>query len=246
MPVSPTDLKRTVDRIAQQLGETNFGARAQIRRIVERLGTERALAFLEETLEVEAQGGLMLPDGSRRRTPGGLFFYLVRTRVAPEEWADIWQARYRAKKKTAQVAAPPAPAPSPKVPPPPPFEWEDRLRVIGDTLSSRGEATTVKAILIGRPGRVIEQPPLVITTMPSMRVPSLPEGLPPPPGTPTLSVVYIARKQWVKVAEALQNLQDALIIEGYAAYDPELQGIAVFATNVTTKLQQAAKRQAQG
>jgi hypothetical protein len=39
--------------------------------------------------------------------------------------------------------------------------------------------------------------------------------------------------------------EDALIIEGWAAYDPDLEGIAVFATNITTKLLQAVKRQQQ-
>jgi hypothetical protein len=45
------------------------------------------------------------------------------------------------------------------------------------------------------------------------------------------------------VAEALQKPEDVLIVEGFPAYDPELKGLAVFATNVTTKLLQAAKRQ---
>ena len=244
----PKHLQRTADSIAQQLGERTFHPRAQIERIVERLGPETALAFLQETLALEARGGLMLPDGSRRRTPGGVFFSLVRSRVAPEVWTDIWQARFRSKAKTAppRTQLPEAKAPSLELPEPPPFPWEDRLGVMGDALSERGVATTVKVTLIGRPGRLVEQPAVVITTMQSTKVPALPKGLPKPPDTPTLYVVYIARKQWVKVAEAIQNPDDALIIEGFAAYDAAVEGIAVFATNVTTKLQQAAKRQAQG
>jgi hypothetical protein len=82
-----------------------------------------------------------------------------------------------------------------------------------------------------------------VTTLQSGKTPPLPKGMPKPPETPTLYVVYIAHKQWRKVAEAIQKPEDVLIIEGFPTYDPELKGLAVFATNVTTKLLQAAKRQ---
>jgi len=49
-----------------------------ITRAVDRLGPARARALLGQALTVEAQGGLTLPDG-HRRTPGGVFFHLVRT-----------------------------------------------------------------------------------------------------------------------------------------------------------------------
>jgi hypothetical protein len=54
--------------------------------------------------------------------------------------------------------------------------------------------------------------------------------------------VYIAFKQWSKVADALRNPEDALIGEGYPTLDERIPGMAVFATNVTTKLLQQAKR----
>jgi len=45
------------------------------------------------------------------------------------------------------------------------------------------------------------------------------------------------------VAEALAaDPADAAIIEGYAALDPRVDGIAVYATSATTKRLQAAKR----
>jgi len=36
-------------------------------------------------METERNGGLMLPDGSRRRTPGGVFFHLIRTTLGTKE-----------------------------------------------------------------------------------------------------------------------------------------------------------------
>jgi hypothetical protein len=45
------------------------------------------------------------------------------------------------------------------------------------------------------------------------------------------------------VAEALAaDPEDAAIIEGYAALDPRVEGIAVYATSATTKRTQVAKR----
>ncbi len=51
-------------------------------RTVRTLGPERAQAFVTQSLEVEANGGMLVPDGSRRRTLGGIFFYLVRTQIS--------------------------------------------------------------------------------------------------------------------------------------------------------------------
>ena len=82
---SPNSLDETAAIIAQELGETDPIPQEQIRRIVERLGAEAALTLLRETLEIEAQGGMLLPDRSRRRTPGGVFFYLVRSRTSKED-----------------------------------------------------------------------------------------------------------------------------------------------------------------
>ena len=230
---SPNSLDETAANIAQQLGETDPIPQEQIRRIVERLGAEAALTFLRETLEIEAQGGMLLPDRSRRRTPGGVFFHLVRSRASKKDRAFIWPP------------APPSPLPPrTKEPVAPPLAWEDRLAVLDEVLKQKGTATTVKITLIGRPGKVVEKGDSVIIGMQSTKVPALPKGLPTPPGTPTDYVVFIARKQWAKVGDAIQNPDDALIIEGFPVIDPQAKSIAVFAHNVTTKLLQAAKRQA--
>ena len=78
----------------------------------------------------------------------------------------------------------------------------------------------MKMILIGRPGRVIEKGEVVITSIKSSSVPSLPKGLPQPPDDSTTYIVYIALKQWRKVRESIQkNPDDKLIIEGYPALD---------------------------
>ncbi len=103
----------------------------------------------------------------------------------------------------------------------------------------------MKITLIGRPGRIVPKQGYVITGMTAAKVPALPKGMPEPPSTPTLYTVYIANKQWAKVAPALGNPEDVLIVEGTPVYDPKLEGIAVYVTNATTKQLQQAQRAAQ-
>jgi len=109
-----------------------------------------------------------------------------------------------------------------------------------------GEATTVKVTIIGRPGEIVERQGVIILGMKNPTAPSLPKGLPAPPAQPTNYLIFISQKQWRKVAEAITNPEDKLIIEGYPASHPRFTGITVYATQVTTTRLQAAKRQPQG
>ena len=76
--------------IAAQLGEMLGGPIGQIRRVLQRLGAERAWALLAEALAIEARGGMVLPDGSRRRTAEGIFFHLVREQTTGQERQAIF------------------------------------------------------------------------------------------------------------------------------------------------------------
>jgi hypothetical protein len=104
---------------------------------------------------------------------------------------------------------------------------------------------TVKITLIGRPGPTVSKNGYILTSMQTTKTPSLPKGLPTPPTTSTSYTVYLTPKQWAKVAEAIRDPEDVLIIEGFPAYDPTLEGIAVYATNITTQQLQQARRAAQ-
>jgi hypothetical protein len=231
----------TATSIADQLGETVGGARATIWRCVRVLGPERAQVFVAQALEVEANGGMLIPDGSRKRTLGGIFFYLVRTQVSDDEAMQInrawrwqqWKQRQPAKPKSATVPAPP---------PLPPFVWDEAAPIIAELTAHPGEATTVKLTVIGRPTQVVERQGVVVVALRSTKTPTLPKGLPPLPSTPTNYMIFVQQKQWNKVREAMQQPDDALIVEGYPAHEPRFAGITVYATQVTTKVLQAAKR----
>jgi len=135
----------------------------------------------------------------------------------------------------------PAPAP------PAPLTWTDETfhALTPQLQQDPGRIATVKITVIGRPGTTVDQGTAVVLALVSQTVPDLPKGLPAPPAG-TRYTVFVARKQWTKIAEALAaDAEDAAIIEGYAALDPRVEGIAVYATSATTKRLQAAKRAAQ-
>jgi hypothetical protein len=96
--------------------------------------------------------------------------------------------------------------------------------------------------VIGRPNQVVERQGVIILALRSTKAPTLPKGLPPLPSTPTTYMIFIQQKQWNKVREAMQNAEDALIVEGYPVHEPRFAGITVYATQVTTKALQATKR----
>jgi len=243
--LGPEDWRATQE-IATQLGETERGPLGQVGRVVGRLGADRARTFLARTQEIEAAGGLLLPDGSRRRTPGGVFFHLVRAddTLTREDRAYIFppqSARNGRTKAGGSTSVTPTPAGATT---PAPSAWaDDTYRVVMTTLQQEsGRATTVKITVIGRPGTAVAQGQAVVLALVSEKVPDLPKGLPAPPAG-TRYTVFVARKPWAKVAEALgADPEDTAIIEGYAALDPRVEGIAVYATSATTKRLQAAKR----
>ncbi len=245
--LGPEDWRATQE-IAARLGETERGPLGQVGRVVGRLGVARARAFLTRTQEIEAAGGLMLPDGSRRRTPGGVFFHLVRAddTLSREDRVSIFPPQFgrNGRKKApgaAATPATPAPAAAPRPTtsaPSPAWADDDYRRVMAALQHETGRATTVKITVIGRPGAPgppVEHGQAVAVALTSERVPDLPKGLPEPPAG-TRYTIFVARKQWAQVAEALAaDAEDAAIIEGYAALDPRVEGIAVYATSVTTK-----------
>jgi hypothetical protein len=125
----------------------------------------------------------------------------------------------------------------------PELVWDQRQEALERVLAAPGPARTVKVTVVGQPGWVEPRGNLVMVGLThSLKPTGYPKGVPAPPGTPTTYVVYIGAKQWKKVDEAIQNPEDLLVIEGQAMIDSDLSVIAVFATNVSTKLSQQANK----
>jgi phosphorylated adapter RNA export protein len=73
------DRAEAVKTIAAKLGEVEREPLKKLKAVVKILGPDKALALCEKALEVEQQGGMMTRNGTRRRTPGGVFFYCNRS-----------------------------------------------------------------------------------------------------------------------------------------------------------------------
>lgn len=96
-----TTKSKVAKLVRKALGEKAPASYAQIHHIIRIVGTDAALALLRRTLEVEAAGGMMLADGSRRRTPGGVFFQLAEEDPALKERRQDEQRQ----KKRAELRA---------------------------------------------------------------------------------------------------------------------------------------------
>jgi len=227
--------EETAALIADELGETEELPRAQILSIVRGLGRTQAHDLLQQVREIEASGGIMLQDGSRRRTPGGIYFHLAYT---------VGRRKRDGKPLKRPIARKPVSEMAQQSEPEVVFTWKDRLAVIKTAETEKGQAN-VKITVVGRPGKVVDRGQCVVTVMESNKVPALPKGLPTPPAAPTKYTVYIGAKQWKKVAESIRDPEDVLIIEGFPTVDAQTGSIAVFATNTTTKKLQMAQKEAQ-
>jgi hypothetical protein len=219
----------TVEKLAEILQEPKAPL---LRQVLRTFGPERTVAVLTDTLQCEAQGGMRTKDGSRRRTPGGVFFQLVKARATPQERRRLFPPAgpQRPQAPARPHAAPHAPT------------WGE-VQAVVPTLS-QGEAT-VKLTLIGRPGQVETHGPAVVFRMQGKPPASLPRGLPPLPSTPALTwTVIVALRQWNRVKDSLTtNEDDQLILEGY----PVMEGTqpVLLVQSCASMRQQREKKQAQ-
>jgi hypothetical protein len=97
--------RKAAEDIAAELGESEKVPVRQIMAIVQLCGQGFAEAILKEALEIDAGEGMMTSDGERRRTKGGVFFYLARYRMAPPARRIV----YNRKGKMPPPAAEPSP-----------------------------------------------------------------------------------------------------------------------------------------
>lgn len=102
--------EQTINTIAKALGESDEGPLAQIKAVVDNLGEPACLTLLAETEKIEKAGGLMRGDGSGRRSPGGVFFFLARQRLPRDVRAAIFNDK-KPRDPNAPKSQPVLPAP---------------------------------------------------------------------------------------------------------------------------------------
>jgi len=247
------------ERIAERLGETQPGPLAQIIRMVSLWGPERVKALVEEALTIYAGEGMLTKKGDKKRTAGGIFFYLAHQRASAEEWQRIHPQTFvprsqrgkprKPKPAEAQPAAQPTAAAKPKLPAqaPVPVQVLTLEEIIELALTLKeGIAMTTTMKLIGRPGQTKTAAKYVLFTMKSEKVPALPAGLPPvEPGTKYL--VVVAAKQWNKVAPVLEaDAEVKLHIEGYPVHQKDFIVVEAMSCKPLPKQAPTAPQEAEG
>ncbi len=208
-----SEAHKVARELATLLGEKHHGVIGQIRRMVQLCGIDFSREMYAATLEIEANGGLILADNSRRRTPGGVFLYLVRSKLDADQRKQIFSGIAK-----AEI---------------PLLSWTKRIAIIQSLQTGQGKILSLTLSLRGRPERIEKRAEVVIITLsdePS--IDNLPREIPKPPSTPTLVVVYVALEQWRAVEAAITNSSDRLLVEGICAFDPEIKSMVVFATSV--------------
>jgi PHAX RNA-binding domain len=222
----------TVEKLAEILQEPKAPL---LRQVLRTFGPERTVAVLTDTLQCEAQGGMLTKDGSRRRTPGGVFFQLVKERATPQERRRLFPPS-----GPQHHQAPARPHAPPQAP-----TWAE-VQAVVPTLP-QGEAT-VKLTLIGRPAldAVQTRPTYVAFRMQGKAPGPLPKGLPPVPDQqPITWLVVMALRQWNRVQDSLAaHLDDTLIIEGHPVVAGDGTHV-LLAQTCTSTVQQREKKQAQ-
>jgi hypothetical protein len=219
------EIRDAARKICAALGETEIGATRQVEHIIRRQGVAWAHALQAEVATLEAQGGMLRPDG-QRRTPGGEFLYLAYQRIRS--------------RRSAERPTPSKPGPAQ------PLVWTDRLEAVDEAVQTKGQLMGAKIELTGRPGSVSRRNETVVLVLEDSHFGPLPKTVPLPPAVPTRYIVYVAAKQWPPIEAALKNPEDILIVNGYCTYDEAGKGIAVLATHVTTKLTKTAGRRIPG
>lgn len=223
------DIYAIARELAARLGENESGPLRQIEMLLRYVGVETVRAKVDEAIQIDSGAGMLTQTGDRRRTLGGIFFYIIKKDMDPSIRQRVFP-NFGMQRKGAVL------------------EWADRMKHIAPLLETpHGEGDQIKVTLTGRPGEIVIYDNTVITTMVSIPRDDapLPRGVPTPPRNTTIFVIYMALKHWEPVQRSLEkNANDKMMVEGLCTFDPESNTMAVLATAVTTaKLQKSEKSQ---
>lgn len=234
LDIPQEEVDALVTELAGLLSETKRAPIKQIKKIIQYCGTDFARQVYKDTLAVEANGGMRLVKEERRRTIGGVFFFLAREKLTEEQRQVIFPPF-----KNYQKANNRSPLGIPLL------NWKERIAIIETLKTDQGEMKSMKVTLSGRPGSIEKRGDVVVTTMTDIPQPqNIPRIIPRPPNSPTLYTVYIWTKQWEKIEESMADPADIMLLDGVCAFDPETNSLAIFAANVYSELLNAKAKEA--
>lgn len=89
--VERKDAQEHAKELATALGETEEDVVISLSRIIQYKGLDWAVDCYNATEKVQNEGGMLVPDGSRPRTMGGVFFALAKKEMTGGERWFIFQ-----------------------------------------------------------------------------------------------------------------------------------------------------------
>jgi len=119
LPALSDAQRELVQSALATLGETDEVPTYQLNTMMRMFGEEFMSCLLREAQTIEDAGGLMVQDGSRRRTFGGVFFYLGRQYIRGSAWPLVFDvervnAAIEAEKNPQPASAAPRAPKAPK------------------------------------------------------------------------------------------------------------------------------------
>lgn len=220
-------------RFGDALGETAAKPIEQIGQLIAKCGLDFVKKIMAETEATEAAGGLLTHDRKRRRSKGGVFFYLAKGQMDAGLRGEIFPNF--GKGGDGSIA-------------PPGIEWGDRIEPMKALGAQPGQISGLTVTLSGRPGKLHIDGSSVMTVIEQRQVkaPPYPKGVPhfDTVGGVTAFYVFMSLRHWKRVEKALEDERDLLVIEGSAVYDGALEGITILSTRVSTKMLDYQKRKA--
>jgi hypothetical protein len=194
--------------------------------------------LFQRTQEIEAAGGMLTVRGNRRRTPGGVYFFLVKEIMTPEQEEAVLATRMSTGAATAQAAA------------------QSQAGATQSRASTRPACHRDQSPSSPKRSRAHEGhrdwPPQADQEAQQLRhgcvgaetAAGHATGLPPIPDTANATIaVFIADKQWPRVEQALrQRPARRDHRRGLSHHDPKHQLTGFWAQSCTTKGLQRAKR----
>ena len=220
----PEGVQKEAQKLAEALGESEDKPIEQIAQLIEKCGIEFVKKITEETDKIELKGGMKTYDRKRRRTKGGVFFLIAKEQMDPTLRQEIFPNT--TENSSGELI-------------PSGIEWADRINYLKPLLAEPGRVNNLTLTLIGRPGKVHIEGGTVMTAIVQndVKAPPYPKGVPlfEPEGKMTYYYVFMSLKHWQKVEHALEDTTDMLIAEGTSVFDPEIGGICLLTTRVSTK-----------
>ena len=231
--LSADQISQFAKQFGAALGETAAQPIGQIEQLIEKCGLDFVEKIIAEAEATEAAGGLLTQDRKRRRSKGGVFFYLVKGEMDAELRAEIFPNFGKGGDGTIA---------------PPGINWEERIAPMRTLRDGAGQISGLTMTMSGRPGRlhIVGSSVMTVIEQRQVKAPPYPKGVPhfDTIDGVTAYYVFMSLRHWKRVEKALEDESDLLVIEGSAVYDSQLAGITILSTRVSTKMLDYQKRKA--